>query len=91
MNYFGITHKTSQIDIFPKVVSALFSFLGFALFGCLFHIRFTCPNICMVLTEKIFPQFSVAQLRYLALLLTPQMHVPYKCGTIQRGIKQASQ
>ena len=34
--------------------------------------------------------FSWAQPTYSALLLIPQMHVPYKCGTIKREINRLS-
>src|SRR4029434_10636030 len=39
----------------------------------------------------ILANLSWAQPTYSALLLIPQMHVPYKCGTIKKGNKQAFQ
>lgn len=40
------------------------------------------------LTLQSFVTFSWPQPRFLAMLLTPKMHVPYKCVTIQEGYYQ---
>ena len=46
---------------------------------------------CLALAEKIWQIFSCAQPTYSALLLIPQVHVPYKWGTIWKGTIQAFQ